>query len=239
MPIDFPSSPITGQSYTYNSKQWIWNGTNWAISTVGNIGATGANGSTGPTGATGPTGTTGATGPSIQTGSYIDIITPLSGDWMVGAFGNAYFSQNAGVGFMRCRAIYVPTTLTFTGISTYVDVAASAGGVVRMGIYNADSRGRPNNLVLDAGTIDSTTTGIKTITISKSLTAGKYYTVAVCQTAACSFLYETGVHSYAHTAYPVWHASCWELSAITGALPSTWTSYATWRSDSPRVLLKY
>ena len=30
MPIDFPSSPSLNQTYTYNNKVWIWNGTYWA-----------------------------------------------------------------------------------------------------------------------------------------------------------------------------------------------------------------
>jgi hypothetical protein len=158
---------------------------------------------------------------------------------MVGLFGSAYASLNTGTGFMRCRPVLVPSTLTFTGISIYVDVAAGAGGVLRLGIYDSDSRGRPANLVLDAGTVSSTTTGIKTITISQSLNAGKYFLTAVGQTAGCQILADVNPHSYTHTAYPFWHGNIWELSGITGALPSTWTSYATWRSESFRVLLKY
>lgn len=158
---------------------------------------------------------------------------------MVGVFGSAYTSINTGVGFMRSRPVYVPSTITFTGISIYVDVAAAAGGVVRLGIYDTDSRGRPGNLVLDAGTVASTSTGVKTITISQSLSAGKYFLTAVSQTATCNLLAEVGVHSYTHNSYPFWHGNIWELSGITGALPSTWTSYATWRSESYRVLLKY
>lgn len=29
MPIDFPPSPTTGQTYTYQGRSWIWNGTGW------------------------------------------------------------------------------------------------------------------------------------------------------------------------------------------------------------------
>jgi microcystin-dependent protein len=33
MPIDFPTSPTTGQVYTYLGKSWIWNGTGWDVAT--------------------------------------------------------------------------------------------------------------------------------------------------------------------------------------------------------------
>lgn len=27
--IDFPTSPVLGDSYTYGSRTWIWNGSGW------------------------------------------------------------------------------------------------------------------------------------------------------------------------------------------------------------------
>ena len=27
--IDFPSSPVTGQVYTYNGRTWVWDDTGW------------------------------------------------------------------------------------------------------------------------------------------------------------------------------------------------------------------
>ncbi len=27
--IDFPSSPTLGQTYTYGSRTWVWNGSGW------------------------------------------------------------------------------------------------------------------------------------------------------------------------------------------------------------------
>jgi hypothetical protein len=41
MPIDFPSSPTTGQVYTYEGKSWVYNGTGWdsprALSEIGAV----------------------------------------------------------------------------------------------------------------------------------------------------------------------------------------------------------
>lgn len=31
MPIDFPNSPTTGDTYTVGNKTWFWNGTSWDL----------------------------------------------------------------------------------------------------------------------------------------------------------------------------------------------------------------
>ena len=49
MPINFPSSPTIGDVYSYNTRNWKWDGTAWYQVTL----------TFGPTGPTGPTGTTG------------------------------------------------------------------------------------------------------------------------------------------------------------------------------------
>jgi microcystin-dependent protein len=47
MPIDFPNSPTLNQTYTYNNKIWVWNGTSWtnalssATAVPANAGGTG------------------------------------------------------------------------------------------------------------------------------------------------------------------------------------------------------
>ena len=34
MPIDFPTSPTTGQVYTYSNKSWVYNGTAWDVAAL-------------------------------------------------------------------------------------------------------------------------------------------------------------------------------------------------------------
>lgn len=63
--------------------------------------------------------------------------------------------------------IYESTTFTKIGVSV-TTLAASTG--IRLGIYNYNNTyGYPGSLILDAGTIDSSTTGDKTISISQTL----------------------------------------------------------------------
>lgn len=33
MPIDFPNSPTTGDTYTVGDKTWTWDGTSWNLVT--------------------------------------------------------------------------------------------------------------------------------------------------------------------------------------------------------------
>jgi hypothetical protein len=106
MAIDFPPTPTTNDTYTYDGKTWKWSGSYWYLvgNTIegprGTTGATGATGSqgiqgnTGPTGPTGqsitgPTGPTGPQGPAGATGSPSSplTITTKSSDFTF-AFGD-------------------------------------------------------------------------------------------------------------------------------------------------------
>lgn len=60
MPIDFPSSPVTGSTYAYGGQVWTYNGSAWTITTTNYV-----VGPSGPTGPTGPTGARGSTGTSF------------------------------------------------------------------------------------------------------------------------------------------------------------------------------
>lgn len=64
MPISFPTSPATNDTYTYLGKVWTWTGAVWQANTTAV--------SAGPTGPTGPTGAnstvTGPTGPAYVPG---------------------------------------------------------------------------------------------------------------------------------------------------------------------------
>ena len=68
MPLDFPTSPVLNELYTFGGKTWKWDGAGWVSYNVGLIG---------PTGAIGPIGVTGATG-AIPT-DYVISINGITG----------------------------------------------------------------------------------------------------------------------------------------------------------------
>jgi hypothetical protein len=102
MPINFPSSPTSGQTYTFNNILWSWNSSVSAWERIfsggatgatgfgytGATGATGATGNTGATGATGPTGATGNTGATGATGPVGDYVVSWNGLTGVVTFSN-------------------------------------------------------------------------------------------------------------------------------------------------------
>jgi len=60
---------------------------------------------------------------------------------------------------------YLQTGRGVQALAVQVFTAGSAGAVIRLGIY-ADANGVPGTLIRDAGTIDATTTGVKTLSFS-------------------------------------------------------------------------
>jgi len=165
-------------------------------------------------------------GNSLRTGIYYGP-TGLTG---TDATGTLVQDREYGVRFELEEA------KTFSRIGIHVTIAQPAS-VVRLGIRQ-DDYGMPGTLVLDAGTVASTSTGFKEITISQPLTIGRYWLTATIQGAA-------GVEVKAKYSDPFIgqlagdHAnlSSIQQSGISGALPASWSSYAP-DSIGAKVMLK-
>jgi len=97
MAYDFPASPTNGQTVTFGSTVWQWNGTAWLMQS-GNIGPTGPAGPTGPQGPAGADGAPGAPGP---TGG----VTIAVGDTApnLPADNSLWFKSDAGALWLRYR----------------------------------------------------------------------------------------------------------------------------------------
>ena len=118
----------------------------------------------------GPTSTIAASGgggiPSVYTQFN-------SGRWYPGSSNvNVYAAVQAEA---WARPIYIPTSHTFTAIGVGVNLAAAAGGVVRLGLYADNGSGYPGALVTDYGTVSVAASGLASISITEALTAGNLY----------------------------------------------------------------
>lgn len=105
--------------------------------------------------------------------------------------------------------------------------------------YGRGAAGLPNNLILDAGTISSGfSSGVREITISQTLSAGKYWLAAVGQVGSCTLRADNAIqHSYYRNAFSTDDQDCFEQSGVSGALPSTFTG-TSMRNSSPRIMLR-
>ncbi|RTL03729.1 hypothetical protein EKK58_12265 [Candidatus Dependentiae bacterium] len=104
--------------------------------------------------------------------------------------GNRYFSSYPGqvASFLNVLANYmyycpiaIPNGITATRIG--INVVTAAAGSIRLGFYN-DVNGAPSGApLLDAGTVNTSTTGEKEITISLALSPGMYWLAFVSNVA--------------------------------------------------------
>lgn len=140
-------------------------------------------------------------------------------------------------GEMYVAAILIPAACTVDRISCKIADAAGSGGTTRLGIYSPDANNMPGALLLDAGTVDATGTGVKEITISQALSAGWYWLAAVNQGAAsptANLYYFNDGSKVIRTNYlgaanfSESPQQSFTVSGVTGALPANPTFSATY-----------
>ena len=140
-----------------------------------------------------------------------------------GTITTAQFAKNR----LTAVPLFISETITLDRIGAECTVAA-ASTTMRLGIYNSNSNGVPSSLILDAGTIDTSSIGQKTITINQTLNAGFYYLAFIHQggTAVASMraISNTG-GNYSPIADTVMstfaYFTSWLQDGITGSMPST------------------
>ena len=243
--------PDATLDYSMDWSDWLAQGDalatqEWRVSTIAgdaspmSVTSSSLNGVTATTTAIVTGGTAGTSGQvltSAGAGSSPTWSTPSSGGtayvnipWTGFKSGNYYYSQGGGVSnatptlnLMTLLPFSLSITTTFTKISIYVNTL-SATGNIRLGIYNTGSDGLPSSLLLDAGLVDTQSTGLRTITISQSLSAGNYWLAASPQTATTAMTckgttgYVAGVPFLTSPA----NASIagYGVSGISGSLPN-------------------
>jgi len=164
-----------------------------------------------------------------------------------GYYYSPNFSRGAGTatlsqGELRAALIGVQSAVTVDRIACEVTTAGTTGAVIRLGIYNVGADGFPTTLVLDAGTVTATTTGVKEITVSQALTAGNYC-LAACTQGAPATAPQVRIHflssSVPQPTGSTYQRSCFTQYAVTGALPATYiTTPGIDTGDMPHVQVR-
>jgi len=136
VPIDFPAGPTVGQTYTFSTQTYQWNGTSWRLV------RTSAVGPTGPTGAAstvaGPTGPTGATGPTGPTGAASTVAGPTGPTGATGSFGLTPWTTYTPIWYTTGTAASIGNG-TFTG--RYAYIGATVIGEIRLVFGSTTNRG--------------------------------------------------------------------------------------------------
>lgn len=144
-------------------------------------GPTGNTGPQGPQGIQGPQGETGPQGPAGSGGSSVDSQIAFQGVGFTTGYLTRPGSGNATTAPLNAnRLIHAPFVVTRTRTITSIVITvttAAASARVYLGIRNMDqSTGQPTTEIIDCGSVDASSTGVKEITFSSTvLTPGLYY----------------------------------------------------------------
>lgn len=144
-------------------------------------------------------------------------------------------------GSINAFPVDILTAITIDRIGIDVATAGSAGSVMRVGIYSDDGTGKiPGALLLDAGTVDCTTTGLKELVISQALAIGRYWFAAVPQGSPttqpvirCCF----ANHGLENATNWNFNASGYQMASVLGALPNPFVVSGI-RGHSTRIFVR-
>jgi hypothetical protein len=163
-----------------------------------------------------------------KSGNYTQLLASANSTGAVGTVNQARTFPFAFAGAVTLTEVRVNVT------------TAIASSVIRIGIYSSDSFGLPGTLLADFGTVDSSTTGEKTIaSLSQALAAGTGYHLCIvtqggASAPSCSVSNRPvagGPSTTTNYTDPRWGA--FSTTTISGALPGTFPWSDTLGPGSP------
>lgn len=163
-----------------------------------------------------------------------DLYVISSGSWFQNS-AEGLTTQALTSGTMLLIPVDLPSTQNYKAVAINVTTAGAAGTLIRLGLYPMKSNGMPDyaNLIGDFGTVDGTTTGIKTITgLTIPATRGRAFFAVVAQGGAPSVQATTGLGlnfplpSSVATPSASSNYQLIQCTGVTGALPTTASSAA-------------
>jgi len=130
--------------------------------------------------------------------------------------------------FVKCR---------FDRIGIYIGTA-QAGGLTRLGIYDHDPVNfKPRTLLLDAGEVDASTTGIKELIIDITLSRGIYWLALNGNVANIGYYFASGYLPFFGLVNIRGAYGRYQASQAYGPMPSTFPSGA-YQISFPKMSLR-
>lgn len=172
-------------------------------------------------------------------------------------FGTPFLTQSGSLATkdtIFATPLWINAPISVDRIAVKNETAGDAGSVARLGIYSDDGTGGyPGALLLDAGTVSITSTGVKEITISQALTAGAYWLVGAIQgTGTPALTNAGGASGFTSGFFGQWLNSGdffsnatsgspvigWSQASVTGALPANFTTSKTYQRSAFKIALR-
>jgi len=163
------------------------------------------------------------------------------GRWL-GSSGYIPATTNPGAGAATVTPFYVPRTRTMTDIACDITTLA-AGSTVELGVYGSDEFDQPLGLIFSAGTVDSSTTGFKSLSLAmddRVLTPGWYWLATLPLGGAPVLRGNNGAAADLVSTSANTTAAALNGYRDTGlsALPAKWTATLA-VGVAPRVVVKF
>lgn len=177
------------------------------------------------------------------------VVSPIQeGMWMrSGVYNGPNASTSSQTSAMILNSVYLGRWRfrkggTANELRIRVFAAGGAGSVVRLGLFSLDPTTLVCTLLTDFGTVDTSTTGVKSLTISRALSDNTVYVVgAVAQVGTSPTVYSTTTRLDPHlpaNGGPDVPAISLVATGITGAFPATLTPAAGAGSFYPAIVMK-
>jgi hypothetical protein len=205
---------------------------------------------------TAPTATAGTNTTQLATTAFVQSAATPGFSYKSGYYydtKNATVANGSGVlqtnNDLFFHSYQVTSAITIQSLSINVSsAAASSSTIARLGIYTDNGSGSPQTLILDAGTVQLNSTGIKTITVSQSLAKGIYwfavwYSKGGGASGSYGFYSDSGAksdtstgqitNSYGNSESPIGYL----LNTTYGSFPSTFPT-GTWTDALSAVRIK-
>lgn len=126
---------------------------------------------------------------------------------------------------------------SFDRIAIDVTIAA-ASAVIRLGIRSDTGTGLPGALLLDAGTVDASGTGVKEITIAQTLTPGRYWLCCALQAAGGVTVRARPVDPFlGQASSATTNGGGFSKTGVAGALPASYGNPGG-VGNGPKIMLR-